>query len=406
MTLKELFQKRQTNYIKELMRYGRVIFNDHFVLILLLLVGAGGYVYSNYLETLSFDALEPRIFVAFLYYLVVSMGSVNLLLEPADQIFLLPKEVAFKDIFKKMTAQSFLRSLLSVALITIITWPIFAATMSVPTSHLFFIFLALASLKGLNLLVKIQPFFEKDSEKLLKTKIGIVAIKLITILYLVFFNIVGASLLIFALAAVIGFRFFTDKLFSAQLFNWSVMIEAEEKRMQRVYRFIGMFVTVPNIETSIKRLPGLDPALQWLSKRKPTAPYYYLLRTTARNSDYSMLVIRATVVVALLLAVTGTLVISSLLLLLFLYMIGFQLLSLTSEIERVPQFRMYPIAQTTKEEAVYRLIFQVLIFVTLLLSLASTLQLGVEGLILLPIGVLFAYLFSRFYAPRRVQTVY
>ncbi len=404
MTLNELFKKRQTDYIKELMRYGRVIFNDHFVLILLLLVGAGGYVYSNYLETLAFDALEPRIFVAFLYYLAVSMGSVNLLLEPADQIFLLPKELAFKEIFKKMTALSFLRSLASVALIAIVTWPIFVATVGAPTSHLFFVFLALASLKGLNLFVKILPFFEKDSEKLLKTNIAIVAIKLITILYLVFFNIVGASLLIFALAAGIGFRFFTDKWFSAQLFNWSAMIEAEEKRMQRVYRFIGMFATVPNIETSIKRLPWLDPALEWLSKRKPTAPYYYLLRTTARNSDYSMLVIRAAVVGALLLAVTGTLVVSSLLLLLFLYMIGFQLISLVSEIERVPQFKLYPIAQATKEEAVYRLIFQVLLVVSVLLSLASTLQLGVEGLLLLPIGVIFAYLFSRIYAPHRVQT--
>lgn len=406
MTLNELFNKRQANYIKEMMRYGRLIFNDHFVLILLLLLGAGGFTYSNYLDTLALGDYAPRIFVAFLYYIIVSMGSVNLLLEPADQIYLLPKEFAFKSIFKKKTVQSFMQSLLLVGIITIITWPIFITTLALATIDLLFIFIALASLKGLNLFAKVLPFFEKKQETLLKTQLAISIIKGFTILSLVFLNIKVTSILILAVALIVGYLFFTDKLFSSQLFNWAVMIEAEEKRLQRVYRLISMFATVPNIETSIKRLAWLDPALDWLSRRKPTAPYFYLLRTTARNSDYSMLVIRAMVVGAILLATTSSLVISSLLLLLFLYMIGFQLISLITEIDRLPQFKMYPIKQETKEKAVYDLIFQVLIFVSFLLGISSVFPLGIVGLSLIPIGFGFAYIFSQFYAPSRVKKVY
>lgn len=406
MTLNELFNKRQTNYIKEMMKYGRLIFNDHFVLILLLLLGAGGFTYSNYLDTLALGDYAPRIFVAFLYYLIVSMGSVNLLLEPADQIYLLPKEFAFKDIFKKKTAQSFILSLLLVGIITVITWPIFVTTLAVPTIDILFIFIVLASLKSLNLFVKVLPFFEKNQDRLRKAQMGMTVIKVLTILSLVFFNIKATSLLILVVALVVGYLFFSDKLFSSQLFNWAVMIEAEEKRLQRVYRLISMFATVPHIETSIKRVSWLDPALNWLSRRKPTAPYFYLLRTTARNSDYSMLVIRATIVGAILLATTGALVISSLLLLLFLYMIGFQLISLITEIDRLPQFKMYPIKQETKEKAVYDLIFQLLIFVSIFLGLTSTFSLGILGLSLIPIGFGFAYVFSTFYAPSRVKKVY
>ncbi len=406
MTLNELFNKRQTNYIKEMMKYGRLIFNDHFVLILLLLLGAGGFTYSNYLDTLALGDYAPRIFVAFLYYLIVSMGSVNLLLEPADQIYLLPKEFAFKRIFKKKTAQSFVLSLLLVGIITVITWPIFVTTLAVPTIDILFIFIALASLKSLNLFVKVLPFFEKNQDRLRKAQMGMTVIKVLTILSLVFFNIKATSLLILVVALVVGYLFFSDKLFSSQLFNWAVMIEAEEKRLQRVYRLISMFATVPHIETSIKRVSWLDPALNWLSRRKPTAPYFYLLRTTARNSDYSMLVIRATIVGAILLATTGSLVISSLLLLLFLYMIGFQLISLITEIDRLPQFKMYPIKQETKEKAVYDLIFQLLIFVSIFLGLTSTFSLGILGLSLIPIGFVFAYVFSTFYAPSRVKKVY
>ena len=406
MTLNDLFKKRQTNYIKEMMKYGRLIFNDHFVLILLLLLGAGGFTYSTYLETLALGDVASRMIVAFLFYLSVSMGTVNLFLEPADQIYLLPKEFAFKNIFKKKTAQSFLLSLVLVGILAVITWPIFVTTLGLATIDLVFVFVALASLKGLNLFTKVLPFFEKNQDTLKKFHLGITGIKAVTLLSLVFLNVRLTSILILALAVVVGYLFFTDRLFSAQLFNWAVMIEAEEKRLQRVYRLISMFATVPNIETSIKRLPWLDPALAWLSRRKPTAPYFYLLRTTARNSDYSMLVIRATVVGAILLATTGSFVISSVLLLLFLYMIGFQLISLVTEIDRLPQFKMYPITQETKEKAVYDLIFQLLIFVSILLGLASLFPLGILGLSLIPIGFVFAYAFSRFYAPSRVKKVY
>ena len=53
MTLNNLFSKRRTRYVKEMMKYGRLIFNDHFVLLLFLLVGAGGLAYSDYLDTLT-----------------------------------------------------------------------------------------------------------------------------------------------------------------------------------------------------------------------------------------------------------------------------------------------------------------------------------------------------------------
>ena len=119
-----------------------------------------------------------------------------------------------------------------------------------------------------------------------------------------------------------------------------------------------------------------------------------------------MLVIRSTVVGAILLAVTNSLVVSTLLILLFLYMIGFQLMTLVIEIERAQQFKLYQVTQIEKEQAVYKLIFQLLVFVAICLALASVNQLGITGLVLVPIGCLFAYLFSKFYAPSRVKLLY
>lgn len=406
MTLDALFKKRNAAYLKDLTKYGRIIINDHFVLILFILLGAGGFAYANYLETLAIGMIQPRILLVFLFLLVVSTGSLTLLLEPADTIFLLPKEEAFKKIFKSITLKSYLQSLLSVAITTVVVFPIFVATLEVPPIDMVFIFLTLAGLKWFNFLIKIAPFFEGAKQTERKNKIILHGVKLLIIISLIFLHIRLTTLLVVAVTAYSAYQYFTEKIFFGRLFNWETMLAAEEKRMQRLYRFIGLFTNVPNIETSIKRLPWLDNCLHRLSQKNPTAPYYYILRTVTRNTDYSLLIIRATIVGMILLMVTGSFVLSAGLILLFLYIIGFQLLPLIYDIERAPQFKMYPITAEEKAQAVFKLIFQILFLTSIFLVLATINTLGIYSLIQFPIGFLFAYLFSYFYAPSRLKKNY
>lgn len=194
-----------------------------------------------------------------------------------------------------------------------------------------------------------------------------------------------------------------EKILFNKVFKWETMIEAEENRMQRIYRLIQMFVNVPHMEPKIHRLPWLDGALNALTKRYEKAPYYYILRTVARNPEYSLLILRVSVIGMLLLAVTESFLISSLLMVLFLYVIGFQMISLIDEINQTPQFQMYPITEKMKIDSVLRIIFEILILTSILLTLGALYTLGLIGFILFPIGLLFAYLFSRFYVPQRLK---
>jgi len=403
MTLENLFKKRRTNYIKELLKYVRIVVNDHFVLILFILLGAGGFAYSNYLETLSLGMLSPRILVAILFFIVTSTGGLTLLLEPADKIYLLPKEREFQDVFKKLTYRSYLESLISVAMVTVVTFPIFVATFNAETIDGLFIFLALSGLKWLNYLVKIAPFFENNSARNQKKQLVFAGVKLITIVSLAFINIKITAVLITGLVLYTVYLFATNKIYSDQVFKWETMIQAEEKRRQRLFRFIGMFTDVPKIETSIKRLPWLDGVLDSLSKRTQNAPYYYVLRLATRNTDYSMLVIRAAIVGSILLLLTANVTISVVLLLLFLYIIGFQLITLVDQVKHTPQFQIYPIMPTAIERAVFKFIFQILNGVNIILTISAMISLGLIGLTLLPIGILMSYLFSYVYTPRRLK---
>ena len=181
------------------------------------------------------------------------------------------------------------------------------------------------------------------------------------------------------------------------------MITAEDQRMQKLYRFIGMFANVPNIQTPIRRLAWLDTTLDRLTKRHPTASYYYILRLAIRNTEYSLMILRATLIGAIILAFTNNVILSVVIVILFLYIIGFQLLTLVNELKRVPLFQIYPISAEEKLKAVQQIIFQCLFIVSFLLALASLNGLGIIGAILVGIGILFAYLFSFIYAPRRMK---
>lgn len=405
MTLETLFKKRHSLYLKELLKYGRYIINDHFVLILFLLIGVGGYTYQGFLDTLTLGMLGPRILLFVIFFLFTSTGNVTLLLEGADEVFLLPKERAFRPIFKEMTTRSYLQSLISLIVITFITFPIFVLTKDASTIDSLFIFLTLASLKGLNLLLKIFPFFISNREQGRKYKLGLFVLKIITLFSLFFIHIKITAVLISVVAVYLAFLFVTEKMYFNHFFKWETMIAAEERRLQGIYRFIEMFVTVPKLETRIHRLPWLDHVLNWLSVRYPEAPYYYVLRIVSRNAEYSLLVLRVILVGGILLAVTDVLVVSLILVLLFIYMIGFQLLSLLNEIERLPQFRMYPITKKVKTESVLRVIREILVLASVFLAFSSIWAIGIYGILLLIVGISFSYLFSVFYAPRRLNKI-
>lgn len=403
MTLDQLFQKRQNRSLKEQMKYAKIIMNDHFILLLFILLGAGGYAYANYLDTLSIGMMAPRLLLLLLYFLMVSTGAVTLYLEPADQIFLLPKEEAYHTVFKKHVIQSYVLSLIPMGVVVFLSYPILVATTPTTAYDLLYLFFGLSGLKVLHFLQLIQPFFIEDETKIRKDHIRLLVLKLIGISGLLFFNPLFASTILLLIGIVYLYRFLSNTLFPNQWLRWDKLIEAEEKRMQRLYRLLGMFVNVPNIQTTIKRLPWLDGVLDWLSQRNKNAPYYYVLRLVARNTEYSSMIVRAIIVGTILQLMTDSIVLSAIFLILFLYIIGFQLLSLVREINKTPQFQIYPIQSDVKRKAVLRLIVQILLFVNIFLSIAAAFNIGVYSFGILLIGLFFLYIFTNVYAPKRLQ---
>lgn len=90
--MKQFFSQRLQRHQKQMTRYLRYVFNDHFALISTFLVGGLGLYYSELLKTLPRPFPLGGIIVVAVWLFVLPLGRLATLTKPADLIFLLAKE--------------------------------------------------------------------------------------------------------------------------------------------------------------------------------------------------------------------------------------------------------------------------------------------------------------------------
>lgn len=90
--MRQLWQKRVRQHIQEQVKYLKLVFNDHFVLALIFLLGALGYTYANAVKALDPSAWWLKLLLSLVLLAAVSFGRFATLLKEADSVFLLPKE--------------------------------------------------------------------------------------------------------------------------------------------------------------------------------------------------------------------------------------------------------------------------------------------------------------------------
>lgn len=98
--MKELWKNRLRRHQIDQFKYLRLIFNDNFVLAFIVLIGALGFWYSNFLGTIKHELLLGKPVVILILFLIAQVGRIATLLEEPDSTFLLVKEKEFYQYFK------------------------------------------------------------------------------------------------------------------------------------------------------------------------------------------------------------------------------------------------------------------------------------------------------------------
>ncbi|KXT75856.1 ABC transporter permease [Streptococcus sp. DD12] len=283
-----LFTRRRLAFWQSSLRYLRFVFNDHFVLALLFLLGLVLYQYS---QLLRHHPQNPLFLLGASFLWVVAfvwMGNIATYLEPADRHYLLVQEAAVLSHIRKAQLRSWVSGAFLLLLANAFAWPLWLA-MGVKVWQLVVILLASFLGKWGALAWKSRHLYQKDRVL------------------------------------------------------WDQAIAQEQKRQQGWLRFYALFTRVKGLSSSVKRRAFMDAFLRLLPLRASHLWDNLYARAFFRAQDYLGLTLRLSVLSFVgLVFLRQQAWVALGLCLLFNYLLYFQLLALANHYNYYPLAFLYP----------------------------------------------------------------
>ncbi|MCO6018137.1 ABC transporter [Carnobacterium divergens] len=402
MNMIEIWKNRVRLHQKKMMRYMKYVFNDHFVLVCLFLMGALGYAYSNFLKSLTGDFIWSRPIVLVVFVLLILTGKLATLIQPADAVFLLPKEEQMKGYFKGAKMYSSLLPSFIIVLITAFLMPLLVATTTLTFFDMVYFIVMLLMLKNWELELQIYALkVSQKKERQMLTLIKVATVALISGISLFSYPIIGVVL---AILLVVGSKNVLSKKGNHQVYQWEWMVSSEQQRMHRIYQFINLFTDIPSLKGKIRRRKYLDGFLKGIKPVHQKTFDYLYARTFLRGTEYSGLFIRLTGIVAILIVVTHSFYVGLFLAVIFIYLTGFQLVPLYFHYDNMALTNLYPVKEKEKLAALKRLLRMILFGQSVIIFIASLAVLSISESLLMGIVALgFSVVFCQVYLPSRIK---
>ncbi|MDR0921405.1 MAG: ABC transporter permease [Lactobacillales bacterium] len=400
--MREFYKKRSSKHLTRMMKYMRYVFNDHFVLVCLFLLGGVGFYYSQLVKTLPENFFWGKVAALLVFIGMIQVGKLATLSENADMVFLLPKEKQMLDYLKGAFYHSLLLPFVACFLIAGFLMPLIVVSTGNSFTSFFAYVLLLFIFKWIDLELKLQRIYQ-NNEAFVK--------KYFTINLVVAFILFALSLWVTPFVVVLGAiwwmvlgRVLNHRLNQEPL-DWEKMVATERARMHRIYQFIALFTDVPEITSSVKRRKWLDGLLKKIQTTSKNTYFYLFSRGFLRGTEYSGLVIRLVVVGGLVLFFLKENWIAAGVALLFTYLIGFQLIPMYTQFDYMVMTRLYPVQSGNKRASVQKLVGMILIVVAIIFGIITLITLSDKIFGLFVVVGLFveAFLFNRFYLPNRLK---
>ncbi|WP_152402925.1 ABC transporter permease [Paenibacillus cellulositrophicus] len=396
MDLKKLRMERRGRFWGEVTPYlGYVIQSGVAVLLLFMLIAFAAW-YTSLVQHIP-AGLPIRWIMLILFVPLTVNSSFRTYLQPADTVFLLPQESRMNDYFKAGWTSGVVYKLIGLALVFILSWPLYVRSDADPKSFWPFLLLLFA--------LKILASYGCWKELRMVSRRASAGYRLLR--YVVLILAVGAwlwqpewrSLLFIVLLALTYIA--ALRIPAKHLVAWEKLIAAEKTHSARVMQILGWFVNVPGRQQRVYPRRWMS----WAGNRvpwKPEAAYRYLITKSFVRSDVFSIVIRAGILAALLVWWTRQGLLGSGIYLFFVFVIGVQLSSLLRYHQESFWLHIYPVPPASRKQNAVNLAFQIQLVVAVLIWLpmlgAGSGRIGPMLLTLLGggvISVLFRYFQSR-----------
>ena len=407
----------QANHIT--VTYLKRLFNDHFLVFLVIAFGAGVLGYRELLTDPRYMQLwqSPWLIAAVVLWLVVGLqfGALITYFKPADALFLMGGDQQLvKHHLPRAFAVSYGVAMVWQSAIIGLIVPILWQIGGMSGWRLALLWCIVLAYKGQLLLIARQRLFLTLQQSNHAWRRGVQAIiyrvvipgGLLTLLLTVpqkWLGLVGLTLLIILCLA--GYRYWLTATRAKSLaINWPIAIAQAQQHEQRVYRFYATFAEIPNQPRTIKRRRYLDGVIKTLTKRQSVMYRLYLIRL-ARDNDSLPLAMRLAVLGLLLVwaLAQAPIWLVAVIAAAVMYLITFQLLPLYTNTQQTLWTRLMPVSPATQQQAFITLNQQLNGLVASLLVWASWPHgWATMGATLISVVVMWLFL-SRVYLPKQLN---
>ncbi|MCU5497729.1 ABC transporter permease [Bacillus wiedmannii] len=395
-----LWKERFRHFLKEVRTYSKYVFNDHLKFIFVFIIGAGAYYYQQWLQTLT-PSFPTALVMAVLLGLVLTAGSIQTLLKEADLVYLLPVEEKLKPYFTKAFLFTFMIQLYIIAIVAAALAPLYFQQMKQTGAVYIWIVLAFVIVKAWNLFVAWEKSFLTDQN----IQRADWFIRFILNGLFVYFLVertsvmfIGGIVLLMVLYLVV-----LHQMVKGKPLNWEYLISEEGKKMMLLYRIANMFVDVPALKERVARRKWLDFILSMIGEKRT---YLYLYtRTFLRSGNYFGLYVRLLALGGVILYFIPFLYGRFIVSLIFLYLIGYQLLTLWKHHRMKIWLDLYPVGGEEKKKDFLTLLNAILIIGSVIFTVIfalATKDFMMTG-ILLVVSIVFSIGFVYQYGAKRIE---
>lgn len=396
--MNNLFSQRRQRHFMELLKYWRLVFNDHFVIALFFLFGALAYGYSQWLPQLNDHLWWSRWLLVLWFVLITQVGRLATLLKRPDPIFLLPQVRSISRYLKQATIYSMILGVLMVLTLSVIALP-FALTTERLTTFDISLILITALITKVTWLWTARKAISirwgaQRSRTIAEYWINPLIVWLVTWFVGPIWGLLVSAILLVAMTTY----------YRNVAIDWRLAVRAEQDRMFSIYRFFNLFTDVPSVQGSVKRRKWATGLIKLLENDNHAWAYLYA-HGFVRNTEVSGLVTRLTIVGMLVVFFIPVNWLNTVIALLFIYLVATQLMSFYEQYQNNVFTHIYPIDHEVRVKDFQRLLNRVIIIEMLLIVIASIgrdlnwQRLGLN----LVLGIAESYLLTKFYFQRRIK---
>lgn len=366
-SLNEVWSTRFNHYINEVQKYMRFVFTGHLAIVLVFIVGAVGYQYSEWLKVAP-DTFPAEWIVSIIVGVILALSRPVTLFREPDQVYLLSLESKMTLYFKKALNYTFWSQVGLAVVIYIVAIPLLKAVTELSTNQIWLGVLFIAVLKFLNVQIEFNYRYGNRGENIVIDRITRALLSIITIQTALIMNYTMAIIFVVLL---IVYNMALKKKVMRQPVPYEHFVKLEQNRMMGFYRFANYFTDVPHLKGSIKQRSWLNFVYNIVPYGKKSTQNYLVYRTFIRTDDHFYLWVRLTLISGIIAFVVNIPVVTWIVAgaLAFATTLQLKYALLSSKDFRMD--RLYPVKESQRKEAVQKVLRLFMVVQAIIVLLCS-----------------------------------